>query len=222
MAKAIIARTSGESTDALADLANQIQAAKRLPHVKWIFPNAMVHRDMMDTAWYSITGLKPTPPNRPELKEEEDKDGLLFSMDYIVSLVDQQVAQGIPAHRIVVGGFSQGCALGLLIGLVSKYAGQLGGTIALAGYMPLADYIPDLRKELGTPETTRMPTFLMRGTRDRLVPKQFDALPRLQELGYGDQVESHSYEIGHTVSGPVIQDMCVWLEKMIPEIKTGA
>jgi predicted esterase len=179
----------------------------------------MENRDMMTTAWSNITGLKPIPPDRPELKEDEDEDGLLFSMKYIVSLIDEQVSMGIPPGRIVVGGFSQGCALGLLTGLVSKHAGQLGGIIGLAGYMPLADRIPNLRKDLETPEGKHMPTFLMRGSRDMLLPSSFYPLPRLEAMGYGDQVESHIYDVGHTISGPVIQDLCTWLEKVVPEEK---
>jgi len=39
---------------------------------------------------------------------KEDKAGMLRSRDAIASLIQEQVAAGIPENRIVVGGFSQG------------------------------------------------------------------------------------------------------------------
>jgi len=56
------------------------------------------------------------------------ESGLVFSSlrRYIEELVQGQVAQGIPSHRIVVGGFSQGGAIALLM-LRSKL--KLGAVI---------------------------------------------------------------------------------------------
>ena len=39
---------------------------------------------------------------------QEDTEGMLSAVRYIDSLVQQEVDAGIPAERIVVGGFSQG------------------------------------------------------------------------------------------------------------------
>ena len=142
------------------------------------------------------------------------------SVKYIVSLIDEQVAEGVPLERIVVGGFSQGCAISLLLGLASKYSGKLGGICGLAGFLPLADRIAELRKEAELPERIGdTPIFFMRGSRDMLVPKRYYRMctEKLTELGVGNHLEAHEYEgLGHTISGPVIRDMCAWLEKAIP------
>lgn len=69
----------------------------------------------------------------------------MASVDYITSLIDDLVVQGMSERRIVVGGFSQGHAMALLTGLVSKYSGRLGGLFGLSGCLPLSDRISTLR-----------------------------------------------------------------------------
>lgn len=91
------------------------------------------------------TRLSPYPPSRPELEDGEDEEGIMASVDYITSLIDDLVVQGMSERRIVVGGFSQGHAMALLTGLVSKYSGRLGGLFGLSGCLPLSDRISTLR-----------------------------------------------------------------------------
>lgn len=95
----------------------------------------------MCTAWYTPTKLSPRPAPRPELEdnEDEDEDGFLESSDYILKIVDALISQGIPIGRIVLAGFSQGCAMSLFIGLTSKFAGKFAGLVGLMGYLPLPD-----------------------------------------------------------------------------------
>ena len=56
-----------------------------------------------------------------------------FGIAYIVTLIDNLVSQGIPEIRIALGGFSQGCAMTLLTGLISGYAGKLVGLVSYPG-----------------------------------------------------------------------------------------
>lgn len=69
--------------------------------------------------WYDIKSLGNLDGR------EEDEAGIIESQKYFHSLIDQEVAKGIPANRIVVGGFSQGGAMSLLSGIT--YKDQLGG-----------------------------------------------------------------------------------------------
>lgn len=146
------------------------------------------------------------------------------SMQYIVSLIDEQVSRGIPENRIVLAGFSQGCAMTLLIGLTSKYSGRLAGLAGLMGYLPLPDKIQTMRAELGLPaEVGAVPVFFARGTRDMLVPRRYysAALEKLKEFGLkDDHVEAREYEgMGHSAGGAVLRDLCTWLEKVIPPLE---
>ena len=187
----------------------------------------MEDRDAMQLAWYRPTQLSPFASSRPELEEEEDKAGMLKTVEYIESLIDACVNRGIPPNRIVLGGFSQGCAMSLLTDLTSKkYAGRLAGIVGLMGYLPLADgyRLQDLRAHNGLPPTHgEVPLFLARGQSDMLIPKRIwnRTLKKLDDLGVNKSaMEVHEYEgLGHTLNGPVLRDLCGWLERVIPKLE---
>lgn len=208
-------------------VADQFQSVGKLQYLNWIIPNAKENRDAMQTAWYRPTTLSPTPPSRPELAEDEDEDGLLESIKYIESLVDACVRKGVPPQRIVVGGFSQGCAVSLLGDLISeKYSGKLAGIVGLMGYLPLADgnRIQGMRAKAGLPPVMgEVPVFLARGKKDILVPSRYfeQAVTKLKELGLNESaLETHEYDgLGHTLSGPVLKDLCTWLESVLPKLE---
>jgi predicted esterase len=191
----------------------------------WIIPNAEEDRDAGQTAWYKPTQLSAFAPSRPELEEDEDEQGLLKSVKYIESLIDACVRKGIPPQRIVLGGFSQGCALSLLTDLVSKkYSGRLAGIVGLCGYLPLSSKmrIQDLRAVAGLPPSHgEVPLFLASGQKDSLIPKRIrnQTAKGLEALGWTG-IETHEYESqGHTISGPMLRDLCSWMERVIPKLE---
>ena len=57
----------------------------------------------MCPAWADIKGLSPDSP--------EDVEGSLQTQKFVHSLVAKEVSAGIPASRVVIGGFSQGAAM---------------------------------------------------------------------------------------------------------------
>lgn len=63
-------------------------------------------------------------PDPEEDNEEGDEDDMTKSVDYICGLIDKEVDGVVPVEKIVVGGFSQGCAISLLVGLMSRYKGS--------------------------------------------------------------------------------------------------
>lgn len=69
-------------------------------------------------------------PNRPE-----DEEGLFAAVKQINNLINAEIEAGIPPHRIIVGGLSQGAALSILTGLTAER--KLGGIFVLSGYVPL-------------------------------------------------------------------------------------
>lgn len=50
-------------------------------------------------------------------------------------LITAEVDEGIPAERIVLGGFSQGAGMSLLTGLTTER--RLAGLAILSGWLPL-------------------------------------------------------------------------------------
>lgn len=192
----------------------------------WIIPNAEQNRDAMDTAWYTPNGLSASP-DRPEENEDEDEQGMLKTVKYIESLIDACTRKGIPPQRIVLGGFSQGCAMSLLTDLVSeKYSGRLAGIVGLMGYLPLAsgNKINNMRAHAGLPPVVgEVPVFLAKGQKDMMIPRRLwnHGLKKLEELGLNKEaMEVHEYEgLGHSLSGPLLRDMCAFMERVVPKLE---
>ena len=210
-------------------IAEQFEDREKLSWMHWIIPNAEENRDAMQTAWYAPTGLPNfgSKPDRPELEQEEDEAGMLKSVAYLESLIDACTRKGIPPNRIVLGGFSQGCAMSLLTSLISeKFSGKLAGIVGVMGYLPLSSgyRVQDLRARAGLPTTVgEVPVFLARGKKDILIPKTWwnHSLKKLEELGLNEgAMEVHEYEgLGHGFSPRMLGDMCKWLEKVVPKLE---
>ncbi|KAI8939373.1 hypothetical protein NX059_003156 [Plenodomus lindquistii] len=220
----------GDTASGVENIAHQFQSANKLPHMTWVIPNAPELHDLASTAWFLPTRLSPYPPSRPELEDEEDEDGILASVAYVKSLIDDLVQQGIPKNRIVVGGFSQGHAIALSTFLLSPVASGIAGIVGLSGYLPLASRIDSLREDANLPakvhpsngggKATKI--FLARGTNDRLVPRRYHRLcyEALYELGVEEgDVTIREYEgLGHVMGGAELRDLCTWLEDVVPDL----
>lgn len=184
----------------------------------------------MDTAWFIPHPLPSLAPSRPELQPDEDEEGMLETVAYLESLIDACVDSGIPLSRIVLGGFSQGCAMSLLTHFVSaKYSGKLAGVVGLLGFLPLSDgrqRIPELREQNDLPRMADdgVKLFMARGTIDPLIPTRVwnYTLKGLEDLGVVDgTLDVHEYEgLVHTINGALLRDLCVWLEEIVPSIES--
>lgn len=156
-------------------------------------------------------------PDPEEDDEDDDEEGMMKSVDYICGLIDKEVEGGVPVGRICLGGFSQGCAITLLIGLMSRYKGRLGGLVGLSGYMPLSGQISKSVGNSKEEHNTTTRWFLAHGTRDQLVPRQmFTSYSDKLKDWEGEGVEVHMYEgMGHSTTGAEIRDLCNWLEGVL-------
>lgn len=220
----------GDDANGWTDLVSQFHAAHKLPHLKWILPNAPQNRDVMAQAWFMPKPFSPIPmpkrsgePNLEENDEDDDEEGMMKSVEYICGLIDREVEAGVPVERIVVGGFSQGCAISLLVGLVSRYKGKLGGVVGLSGYLPLSRRVGKMmeEREVKGQNTPQTKWFLAHGSRDQLVPKRMFMRYQDKIEGWeGGRVEAKLYEgMGHATVGAEVRDLCEWLERVLPESK---
>lgn len=156
--------------------------------VRFVFPNApempmTINGGYRMPAWYDILG-----PGHPE-----DAAGLRRSQAAIETLIAAQAARGIPASRIVLAGFSQGCAMALLTGL--RHPERLAGIAGMSGYLPLAE----LTASEAHAANRGTPIFLAHGTQDDIVPLRRAESGRgaLQALGY--DVQWHTYPMAHSL-----------------------
>jgi predicted esterase len=60
--------------------------------------------------WFDITHL-----GGDDLNRNENVEGVVKSVKHLHSIIDEQIGKGIPNDRIIVGGFSQGGAVSLLV-----------------------------------------------------------------------------------------------------------
>jgi phospholipase/carboxylesterase len=174
--------------------------------VRFVFPNApqipvTVNGGMRMPAWYDIVGA--------DLAKREDEAGLRASRDAIEVLLAREKERGIPAERIVVAGFSQGCAMALLTGL--RHAERLAGIVALSGYLPLAATTAAERHSANA--TT--PIFMGHGQQDGVVLQSRASASHdaLRALGYN--VDWHEYPMAHSVCMEEIEDLNQWLNRVL-------
>jgi phospholipase/carboxylesterase len=170
--------------------------------VRFVFPSAPVMPVTINggyqmPAWYDILGT--------DIARREDESGLRKSRDTIEELIAREKARGIPASRIVLAGFSQGCAMALMTGL--RHAETVAGIAALSGYLPLAAVTEGERHAANA--TT--PIFQAHGKHDDVIPVARAAASRdvLQALGH--PVEWHEYPMPHSVCMEEIADLNRWL-----------
>ena len=109
--------------------------AKRLgdlEHVKWVLPDADL-RDLSlltgyrTRAWVDVKAM-PITPSEPVEQAELDA-----AAAGIIRLIDAQLTDGIPASRIVLGGFSQGAMVAAWA--AAKYPHRLGAVVLWSGYL---------------------------------------------------------------------------------------
>ena len=207
-------------------LAQQFQMYKKATHMKWIMPNAPRHQEAATRAWYMPKALpnasKPQVPGQAaDESDPDDEEGILKTCDYVDSLVQQELDAGVEPGRIVVGGFSQGCAIGLVWGQVSKLKDKVGGVACLSGYFPMVDGLPALRKERGIPEDEQSKSqwFYIHGTADALVPMRLfvSGVESLSKYVPKDNIEGHVYEgMGHSTNNELLRDLLGFLNKVVP------
>lgn len=175
--------------------------------VRWIFPYApkrpvTLNGGYVMPAWYDIFGLD-------ERTWREDEPGLRASRDAIDAVITREVARGIPASRIVVGGFSQGCAMALMTGL--RHGERLAGVLGMSGYLPLAAKLEAERSEANRD----VPLFMAHGTQDPVVPiaRGRQSKGALEGLGYA--VEWHEYAMPHSVCAEEVVDVERFLRRVL-------
>ena len=170
--------------------------------IRFVFPHApmqaiTINNGHVMRAWYDI--------GNPDLTQEQDGKGIKQSENGLLTLINNEIEQGIAANRIILAGFSQGGAIALYAGL--RYQDKLGGIIALSTYLPLADKF----KQTPPNQDRNTPIMLCHGTHDNIVPigKGENSRNTLAALGY--QPQWHDYDMEHSVCIEEIKDIAAWI-----------
>ena len=142
-------------------------------------------------AWYDILGADLVPARGR---------GGPAPLERASSADRPREARGIPAARIVIAGFSQGCAMACMTGL--RHPERLAGIVGLSGYLPLADLTAAERSR-----PTADADLPAHGQRDGVVVMRRASQGRdtLKALGY--DLEWHEYPMEHSVCMEEIADL---------------
>ncbi|MEO8279137.1 MAG: alpha/beta hydrolase [Ideonella sp.] len=206
-ASLIVLHGLGADGNDFVPLCNELDLAAVGP-VRFVFPHAPMQRvtinnGMVMRAWYDILSLGTGVDRR------EDEAGLRASMVEIEALIERERERGVAAARIVLMGFSQGCAMALMTGL--RHADRLAGLVALSGYLPLASRLLDER----SPANAGTPVFMAHGRRDPVIPIERAIASRDALVASGQPVEWHEYPMEHSVCAPELADLNAWLLRML-------
>jgi phospholipase/carboxylesterase len=174
--------------------------------VRYVFPHAptrpvTINGGYTMRAWYDILVT--------DLVRHEDEAGLRQSQQQIAELIDRERERGVPAERIVVMGFSQGCAMALMTAL--RYPHRLGGAVGLSGYLPLAALTTAERSTANAD----LPVFMAHGTQDPIVPHARGAASRDALRALGHEVAWQEYPMPHSVCAEEIEALNAWLLKQL-------
>ena len=176
------------------------------PPIRFIFPHApmipvTVNNGYVMRAWYDILG--------PDLTRREDEAGVRASQTAIEALIAAQIARGIASERILLAGFSQGCAMTLQTGL--RYPEKLAGLLCLSGYLPLSATVAAER----SPANQNTPIFMAHGIMDPVVPLDRATAARTTLEGLGYAVEWHDYPMPHSVCPQEVGDIGAWMMRVL-------
>ena len=174
--------------------------------VRYVFPHAPVmpvtiNGGMSMRAWYDIVGT--------EIDRREDERGLRTSQAMVEALIEREIERGTEAARIVLMGFSQGCAMTLMAGL--RFGQRLAGLVGLSGYLPLAA-VTEAERHSANRDT---PIFLAHGSADQVIPIARATASRDALKALGHPVEWHEYPMPHSVCAEEIADLNRWLLKTL-------
>lgn len=176
------------------------------PAIRFVFPSApsiavTVNGGYVMPAWYDIT--------ERDINAREDIAGIHKSATAIAELIEREASRGIAYDKIVLAGFSQGCAMSLQVGL--RFPHTLAGIMALSGYLPLAKSLAVERSDANS----KTPIFMAHGVWDAvIVPERAEASADvLEKLGY--QVDWNTYPMEHSLHPDELVDISRFLTMVL-------
>jgi len=182
----------------------------RMPWARFVFPHApsmpvTINGGYVMPAWYDIRSLDLDPRARGR----EDEGHVRRSAAAIEELIAREVERGVPAARIVLGGFSQGGAMALYTG--ARYPERLAGLLVLSAYEVLRE-----RRDEESAANRETPAFFGHGRHDPIVPLFAGQAACEAARRPGRDVRWHEFPIQHEVSLPELEVVGRWLHERLP------
>lgn len=176
------------------------------PGIRFVFPHApmlevTINGGRLMPAWYDISAT--------EFGRDDDEKSVRDSQVDINALIEREKERGIATDKILIAGFSQGCAMTFQTAL--RHPEKLGGLLCLSGYLPLESSFEAERSTANQ----RTPIYYGHGREDQVIPitRAQQSLALLQKHGY--DVEWHEYNMPHSVCMEEIIDISNFLKRVL-------
>ncbi|XP_030075076.1 acyl-protein thioesterase 2 isoform X1 [Microcaecilia unicolor] len=185
----------------------------RLPYVKYICPHApripvTLNMKMIMPSWFDLMGLNPDAP--------EDETGIKKAAENIKAVIEHEVKNGIPANRIILGGFSQGGALSMYTALTCQH--KLAGILALSCWLPLHRTFPQAASSSMNKD---IPILQCHGEMDPMIPVRFGALTseKLKSIVNPSKVQFKTYPgMMHSSCPQEMKAVKEFIEELLPRM----
>lgn len=195
----------GDSGNGFAPIVPQLELPESMA-VRFVFPHApiipvTINGGMEMRAWYDIKSLS--------FEDRADMEGVKRSGQQVEELLQKEIDNGIPAHRIVLAGFSQGGVISYYVSM--RLQQKLAGILTLSTYMCDED-----QSRTGWNEMNKdTPIFASHGAYDEMVPVALgkSALMNLQDAGFNTRWEQ--YPMQHNVHMSQLEDVSAWLQDVL-------
>ncbi|XP_017103213.2 lysophospholipase-like protein 1 [Drosophila bipectinata] len=181
------------------------------PHIKIIYPTAPLQKytpldGQLSNVWFDRKSVN--------IAAQESKKSMSRCYDSVNKLIDEEVANGIPLNRIIVGGFSMGGALALHTGYHLRP--ELAGVFAHSSFLNRGSVVYESLQN----RSQALPELRMfHGERDTLVPQEwgketFDTLKKLGVNGTFHPLRNTLHEL-KTAS---LTDLQQWILEKLPPL----
>ena len=174
--------------------------------LRFVLPHAAIrpvtiNGGMRMRAWYDIVGF--------DRHAAQDAAGIRASAAAVDALIRRENKRGVATERIVLAGFSQGCAMALFAG--TRATEKLAGIIGLSCYMLLGSTLAAERSAVN--QTT--PIFVGHGVGDPVVDVRLGDETRRMLEGHGYSVTWRTYPMNHSVSPEELTDLAAWMRRIL-------
>ena len=200
--------------DAGAGFAFLKKACEReLRHIKWVLPDAprtplTAAQGAPRRAWVDVAAMPIKIERKPD-----DSARLAVASDRVDRLVAAEVAKGIPASRIVLGGFSQGAAVAVWAA-ARPAAAQIAGVVAWSGYALCADELPRCLERSPNRSAAHL---VCHGTHDtKVLPECGGQLATILRQSGVPVTQRTEYAMDHECCEEQLDDLKAFLRRQVP------
>lgn len=183
-------------------------------HIKIIYPTAPTQKytplnGHLSTVWFDRRSVN--------IAAQESRKSMSECYNIVQRLIQNEVDNGIPLNRIIVGGFSMGGALALHTGYHLNT--NLAGVFAHSSFLNRQSVVYESLINRKVPNDTLPELYMFHGERDTLVPLEWgretwQSLEKLGVLGTFTPLKNTLHEL----KNKSLLDLEQWILKILPPL----